>query len=190
MLAYVFWHWPLPEIAAQTYQEDLIAYHRTLSAHRPDGFRHTRVLQMEQASWLERNAETYEDWHLVDNSAALDPLNERAVSGPCQEPHRRIARWTQGGTGGLYHLVFGDADLSIVHFAYRFNKPAGMTYVALYELLQPLKEEGKGTLWTRHMSLGPGPEFCLHSSDALMLPEVLSALDIPVQQLCFTLDRD
>jgi hypothetical protein len=190
MLAYVFWHWSLPAIETQTYQEEVIAYHRTLTAHKPDGFRHTRVLLMEQASWLERHAETYEDWHLVENSAVLDPLNERAVSGPCQEPHRRIACLTQGGTGALYHLIFGDADLSCVRFAYRFSKPAAMTYGALYEWLQPFKEKGKGMLWTRHMSLGPGPEFCLQSSEALLLPDILSPLKIPVKQICFTLDRN
>jgi hypothetical protein len=189
MLAYVFWHWPFPNVEAHTYQEDLVTYHQILSAHKPSGFRHTRVLQMEQASWLERNENTYEDWHLVENSAALDPLNEQAVSGPCQEPHRRIARWTQGSAGALYKLVFGDADLLAVHFAYRFSKPTGMTYATLYELLQPLVQEAKGTLWLRQMNLGPGPEFCIHSSEALIFPDILPILTIPVKQICFTLNQ-
>ena len=189
MLAYVFWHWPFPNIEASTYQHDLITYHQTLSAHKPSGFHHTRVLLMEQASWLKRNEATYEDWHLVENSAALDPLNDRAVSGPCQEPHRQIARWTQGSAGGLYHLVFGDADLSVVRFAYRFHKPTGMAYGALYALLQPLAQESKGILWTRQMNLGPGPEFCFHCSEALVFPDMLSTHAIPVKQICFTLDR-
>ncbi|GHO82203.1 hypothetical protein [Dictyobacter formicarum] len=189
MLAYVFWHWPVPDIEAPTYQHDLITYHQTLAAHRPSGFHHTRVLQMKQASWLKRNEVTYEDWHLVENSAALDPLNERAVSGPCQEPHRQIARWTQGSAGGLYHLVFGDPDLSVVRFAYRFHKPAGMTYGALYEVLQPLLQEVKGMLWTRQMNLGPGPEFCFQSSEPFVFPDILPSLSIPVKQICFTIDR-
>ncbi len=189
MLAYVFWHWPFPEIAAHRYQEELITYHRTLFAHKPGGFRHTRVLLMEQASWLERHEETYEDWHLVENSAALDPLNERAVSGPCQEPHQRIAQLAQGGTGGLYHLVSGDADLPTARWAYRLDKPAGMSYGVLHELLQPLVEEAGGMLWTRQMCLGPGPEFCLHSPQPLVLPETLPALSIPVRQICFTREQ-
>jgi hypothetical protein len=189
MLAYVFWHWPFPEVEVPTYQRDLIAYHQTLFVHKPVGFHHTRVLQMEQAPWLERSEKTCEDWHVVESSAALDPLNERAVSGPCQEAHRQIARWTQGGAGGLYSLVLGDADLSVVRFAYRFSKPAGMTYGDLYALLQPLAQEAKGMLWLRQMSLGPGPEFCFQSSEALALPDILSTLKIPVKQLCFTLDR-
>jgi hypothetical protein len=189
MLAYVFWHWPYPDIEAPTYQHDLITYHQTLTMHKPSGFHHTRVLLMEQASWLERNEATYEDWHLVENSAALDQLNERAVSGPCQEPHRQIARWTQGGAGGLYHLVFGDPDLLVVRFAYRFHKPTGMTYEALYKALQPLVQEIKGTLWIRQMSLGPGPEFCFQSSGPLIFPDILPTLSIPVKQICFTLNR-
>jgi hypothetical protein len=143
---------------------------------------------MERASWLERNEETYEDWHLIENSAVLDPLNERAVSGPCQEPHRRIAQLAQGGTGGLYRLLSGNADLPTVHWAYRLNKPAGTGYGELYELLQPLVEKARGTLWTRQMSLGPGPEFCLHSPEPLALPDTLPALAIPVRQICFTQD--
>jgi len=144
---------------------------------------------MEQALWLKRNETTYEDWHLVENSAILDPLNECAVSGPCQEPHRQIARWTQGSAGGLYRLVFGDADLLAVRFAYRLSKPTGMTYGALYELLQPLAQEVKGMLWIRQMNLGPGPEFCFHSSEALVFPDILPTLKIPVKQICFTLDQ-
>ena len=189
MLAYVFWHWPFPEVAEHTYQQDLIAYHRTLFANKPDGFYHTRVLQMEQAPWLARSERSYEDWHLVENSAALDTLNERAVSGPCQDPHRLVARWTQSGAGGLYHLISGAPNLALVRFAYRLDKPAGMTYGDFYALLQPLAQKAHALFWTRHMSLGPGPEFCLHCPQTLALPENLPALEIPVKQLCFTLDQ-
>jgi hypothetical protein len=63
-----------------------------------------------------------------------------------------------------------------------------MTYGALYELLQPLVQEVGGTLWARRMNLGPGPEFCLHSSEALIFPDVLPTLKVPVQQICFTLE--
>ncbi|GHO63804.1 hypothetical protein KSC_026960 [Ktedonobacter sp. SOSP1-52] len=189
MLAYVFCHWHVPDIEAATYQHDLIAYHRTLAMHKPSGFHHTRVLQTEQASWLQRNEVTYEDWHLVENSAALDLLNERAVSGPCQEPHRQIARWTQGSAGGLYQLVWGNPDLSIVRFAYRFDKPVGMTYGTFYEILQPLSQEVKGMLWGRQMNLGPGPEFCIQTSEPFIFPETLPMLSIPVKQICFTIDR-
>jgi hypothetical protein len=189
MLAYVFWHWPSPTIEAYRYEEQFILFHRTLSAHKSNGFHHTRALLMEQASWLERNEATYEDWHLVENAAALEPLNEQTVSGPCQESHRQVARWTQGSAAGLYRLVFGDADLPAVYVAYRFQKPVGMTYGALYPLLQPLVQEGKGMLWTRYMNLGSGPEFYLQSSEQLVFPETLPTQEISVKQISFTLSQ-
>jgi hypothetical protein len=61
-----------------------------------------------------------------------------------------------------------------------------MTSEALYELLRPIVQESRRALWTRYMCLGPGPEFCLHSSDALVFPDVLSVLTIPVRQICLT----
>lgn len=186
MLAYVFWHWQISTTAASTYEASLINFHQTLSAHKPDGFHYTRTLRMEQASWLDRNETTYEDWHLVENSAALDPLNEQAVNGPCQEPHRQIASLTQNGTGGLYSLISGAVELPTINFAYRFSKPTTMTYATLYALLQSATEEAKTMLWTRQMSLGPGPEFCLHSSEELILPNNVPTQKIPVQQILST----
>jgi hypothetical protein len=185
MLAYVFWHWHSRLVDAHIYQEALINFHRTLSAHKPGGFHYSRVLLVEQASWLGRDEPTYEDWNIVENSAALDPLNEGAVSGACQEPHNQVARWAEGGTGGLYRLRFGDGRLQEVCFALRFDKPAGMTYAALYDLLRPLEEQSAGDLWVRQMTLGPGPEFCFHSSQELAFPEILHALKIPVKQIWF-----
>ena len=81
MLAYVFWHWHNPQIDTDTYQKYLQQFHQTLSAHKPEGFHYSRVLAMQQFPWLERSEETYEDWYIVENSAALDPLNDAAVAG-------------------------------------------------------------------------------------------------------------
>jgi len=183
MLAYVFWHWHGPQIDTNAYQEYLKRFHQTLSEHKPEGFHYSRVLEMEQFPWLERVEETYEDWYIVENSAALDLLDQGAVAGVRLEPHNQVARWTEGGTAGLYRLHFGEAHLSSVRFAYRFSKPAGMSYAALYDLLLPLEEQKAGSLWVRKMTLGPGPEFCLHSSEDVVLPEVLQALKMPVQQI-------
>lgn len=182
-LAYVFWHAHVPEITAQAYQERLIQFHQTLAEHKPGGFLYSRLLLAEQAAWLGRSEPTYEDWNIVEHSAALDPLNDGAVTGACLEPHQQVARWTAWGTGGLYHLVSGTVQQPAVRFAWRFNKPAGMSYAELYALLQPYNEQAKGNLWARRMSLGAGPEFCLHSTTESAPPDVLQALKIPVQQI-------
>ena len=183
MLAYVFWHWHNAQIDDIAYQQALKGFHETLATHRPEGFHYSRVLAMAQFPWLDRIQETYEDWYIVENSTALDPLDRGAVSGACLEPHNRVARWTEGGTAGLYTLRFGEARASSVRFAYRFNKPAGMSYSVLYDLLRPLEERQVGSLWIRKMTLGPGPELCLHTPEQITLPATLQALEIPVQQL-------
>jgi hypothetical protein len=149
MLAYVFWHWHGPQIEAGAYQHNLIAFHQALSAHKPRGFDSSMVLLAEQATWLGRDAPTYEDWYFVENSAALDPLNEGTLSGPCQEAHNQLARWTEGGTGGIFRLQAAGTYSPAVNFAWRFNKPAAMSYAALYELLRPATEETGVHLWVR-----------------------------------------
>jgi hypothetical protein len=81
-----------------------------LSAHQPNGFLASRVLLLEQAPWIERSEKTYEDWYIVENSGALDLLNEGAVSGSRKEPHHQIAQRAAGGMGGLYRLQAGDLN--------------------------------------------------------------------------------
>src|SRR4051794_7144154 len=104
MLAYVFWHWPQASIDTETYLAHLLSFHRTLAANKPDGFQHSVVFRIEHANWLDTTGPAYEEWYLLDDSAAMDHLNEAAVSGACEEPHNRVARQAAGGTGGLYRL--------------------------------------------------------------------------------------
>ena len=49
----------------------------------------------------------YEDWHLLENSTALDVLNGAAISQARQRPHDRIAAMAADGTAGLYGLRMG-----------------------------------------------------------------------------------
>ena len=37
-LAYVFWHWPRPEIAKESYETKLVAFLNSLNSKKPDGF--------------------------------------------------------------------------------------------------------------------------------------------------------
>src|SRR5215467_15758131 len=104
MLAYVFWHWPRPEIERGQYLDQLTEFHRTLAAHMPPGFQRSVVSRIQNANWLNTDGEVFEEWYLLDDSAAMDRLNEAAVSGACEEPHNRVARAAADGTGGLYRL--------------------------------------------------------------------------------------
>lgn len=183
MLAYVFWHWPQPAINQDAYVDHLIDFHNVLAAKRPNGFHESVVFRVRGASWLNNTSEAYEEWYLLDDSAALDPLNDAAVSGVCEEPHNRVAREAADGTGGLYRLRAGDGQLSESRHALWLSKPAGVSYKDFYSTLQPLTSQSGITLWGRQMTLGPTTEFCIHSSNAIELPPGYSGLQPQITRI-------
>lgn len=164
MLAYVFWHWPQPQIETGSYVDHMVAFHQTLAANKPDGFRESVVFRISNASWLNTDGEAYEEWYLLDDSAAMDRLNEAAVSGVCEEPHNRVAREAADGTGGLYRLRAGAEDLAQARYAVWLSKPSGVSYKDFYASTEPLTSQPGVALWGRQMTLGPTTEFCIHST--------------------------
>jgi hypothetical protein len=183
MLAYVFWHWRYPYVDKAVYQQRLIDFHETLRTQKPSGFQYSTVFQIEHVPWAGGDAEVHEEWYVVDNSAALDPLNEAAITGPCEQPHHQIARYAAGGTGGLYQLRAGEPDLSATRVALWFAKPPGITYENLHNMLQSEIQQVAGGLWGRQMTLGPAPEFCWHSPVDYRLPEIFDCLRVPLSQI-------
>jgi len=179
MLAYVFWHWPQPEIDRNSYVDHLINFHRTLAANKSSGFQRSAVFSMNGAPWLDTAAEAFEEWYLLDDSAAMDRLNEAAVSGNCETPHNLVAREAAGGTGGLYRLRAGHEVLAQAKVASWLSKPAGMSYPDLYSDLEDMTATGI-TLWGRQMTLGPTKEFCLHSQEEIQLPSEFDSLSLPL----------
>jgi hypothetical protein len=167
MLAYVFWHWPQPVVDMGSYVDHLVSFHRTLNANKPVGFHGSRVFHMHGVSWLDTTGDAFEDWYLLDDSAALDRINEAAVSGVCEAPHNLVAREASGGTAGLYRLKFGSVFCE-PRFALWLSKPAGLAYADFYATLGPLIT---GALWQRQMTLGPTTEFLIHSATPIELPE-------------------
>lgn len=152
MVAYVFWHWPRPEVDFGRYTEGLAAFHRALGAAPPPGFLGSRVREVHAAPWLPA-ARALEDWYLLEDLAALGALEEAAVSGPRRAPHDGAARLAGGGTGGLYGRVReGTAEAEQVAW---FGKPSGLSYPDFLAVM-PAAE-----LWQRKLTLGPAPEFCL-----------------------------
>src|SRR5215218_8428281 len=148
MLAYVFWHWPQSTIDSEAYVSHLIDFHQTLAANKPTGFHHSVVFRVRGASWLNTSDEAFEEWYLLDDSAAMDPLNDAAVSGVCEEPHNRVAREAADGIGGLYRLRAGHEQLSQARYALWLSKPPGVSYHNFYETLQPLTSQPDVTLGT------------------------------------------
>ena len=183
MLAYVFWHWPQSTIDPDTYVNHLLDFHQTLAANKPNGFHESVVFRIRGASWLNTNGEAYEEWYLLDDSAAMDRLNEAAVSGVCEEPHNRVAREAADGIGGLYRWRAGQQQLSQTRYALWLSKPAGVSYKDFYTTLQPLTAQPDVALWGRQMTLGPTTEFCLHSVNPIALPPGYSGLQPQITRI-------
>lgn len=169
MLAYVFWHRRRSGVDVADYEAALEAFYQSLTETRLAGFRRVMVLQTAPLPWLSSPDVLFENWHLLDGSAVLDPLDEIAVSGDRALPHRRIAEMADTGVAGLYRLRLGDPMSPPPTRAYWISKPAGMTYETFFESLRPLCG-GNVTLWGRQMVLGPTPEFCLHTDAVIQMP--------------------
>lgn len=144
MLAYLFWHRPIPD--AVEYAAALRAFHVALRAASPPGFRGCAAFAV-NAPWCEG----YEDWYLVDDWAALGTLNERA---PQVAEHASVAAMADWGAGGVYRLLHGEAALDAPSAAWS-SKPPGISYEAFQASLP------ERSVWQRQLVLGPAPEFCL-----------------------------
>lgn len=175
LLSYVFWHWRQPAFPAAEYETRQRAFHAALAAAPSAGFRGSFSHALAGAGWANPGGEAYEDWYLVDDSAALDPLNDAAISASRQTPHDAAAAGAAGGTAGLYSLRHGRVADAPPASAQWFGKPAGVSYARLDAELAPLVAAAGASLWTRRMTLGPAPEFCLLAPAPAALPPAYHA---------------
>ena len=179
MLAYVFWHWPSSDHAADEYEADQRGFHRALAQAAPPGFIVSSVFKVAgQAPWL-GGAPAYADWYLLEDSAAIDPLNVAAVSGVCEAPHARVAHAMAAGAGSLFALRSDRADLASTRHAAFLTKPRKMPYDAFYAEVDPLR----ASLWRRQMVLGPTPEFCLLSPAKLDIATTFQPIHLELHQV-------
>lgn len=174
MLAYVFWHWRRAEVDRLAYAQHLIAFHQTLQRNAPAGFHGSAAFRSGAAPWVP-GEESYEDWYLIDGSAALDPLNDAAISGARKAPHDAAARAAAGGVAGLYRLRLGTAEVAMARNAEWISKPDGMSYDDFYASLEAVADRAGAGLWGRQMTLGPTLEFCLLTPGPADLPATLKA---------------
>ena len=160
MLAYVFTHQPAPDTELGSYEDVLRRFHEALAEMRPRGFIRSLTYRIPPA---------YSDWYLLEDSSALDALNEAAVSGARAASHDAAARMAANGVGKLLGLVSGDPDVDAT-VETRFAKPRGVGYSDLYAGLDAWTRRRGTSLWRRMMVLGPPPEFTLVSRAAVDLP--------------------
>lgn len=177
MIAYVFWHWKQPAIAAPDYEPAQRAFHGALADSPPSGFRWSQSFALSGYPWAADKGEAYEDRYLVDDFAALDALDAAAVSASRKAPHDKAAALAAGGIAGIYQLSQGEPMRAPRHAAW-FAKPAGVSYAALRGLLEPVISQGEASVWMRRMTLGPTPEFCLYSAEPFELPGSIEPLRV------------
>jgi hypothetical protein len=182
MLAYVFWHWRRDDVAASEYEQAQRRFHAALRDAPSAGFSRSHSAALRGAPWAAGGGEAYEDWYLVDVSAALDPLNTAAITASRAAPHDAAAALAAGGAAGLYTLRGGRAlNAGAPRHAQWFSKPAGMSYAALDAALAEVLQREGAALWMRYMVLGPTPEFCLQSRTPVMLPTPFTALPLQLR---------
>jgi hypothetical protein len=182
MLAYVFWHWRREDVPPERYRGQIRDFHASLARRGPAGFLGSVAFAIPGAEWIPGGIPAFEDWYLLEGSAALDPLDRGAVSPPHQASHDTIAGVVAGGTGGLYRLRQGTPLGAEARVSRWFSKPEGTSYSDLFELLAPACDAG-AALWSRQMVLGPALEFCLHARETSPLPSPLRPRDIALERV-------
>ena len=162
MLAYVFWHQPRDAVDPQAYEARLCTFHDALAVHPPTGFRESAAFRIRGGEWAPPAPFTYEDWYLLENSAALDVVNDAAVTGVAGNAHDFAAAYTAWGTAGLYRLRHGTAFLGAVRTAAWTAKPPETDREEFYATVGRTLQNEPFAIWGRQMVLGPTPEFCIH----------------------------
>jgi hypothetical protein len=181
MLAYVFRHWPSLGLDRTDYEATHLEFQRSIANESPAGFHRSFVFRLVKASWIAATGPIYEDWYLVENFAALESLNEGAVSGKNRAPHDSIAQRASGGSGALYRLRAGEPHFAKARMALWFSKPRGLPYHEFYAGVPREALDSGGGLWERQMVLGPSPECCLLLARRTLVPKALDAEEIRLE---------
>lgn len=160
MLAYVFSHRPEVGVDVASYEASLRSFHQLLAKAKPEGFISSSTFRL---------GGRYDDWYLLEGSAAMDVINHVALKDEQGRAHDEVAQMAADGYGKLYRLACGDPTAG-EGYEVRLSKPPGTKYHDFYARLDPWTREPTISLWRRQMVLGPPPEFCLISDKEFELP--------------------
>jgi hypothetical protein len=152
-VAYLFWHTrDGARGSAADYEEALAAFHRELARDRHPFLLASAAYRVRGAPWIDGGA-GYEDWYLVPDLAALERLNEAAVSARHRAGHDRAAAMAAWGAAGLYAVARGEPAWRAGAVTW-LAKPADTPYPAFLAALPATP-----CLLQRLLVLGPTQEF-------------------------------
>jgi hypothetical protein len=180
LLAYVFWHWRKPSSDRVAYESAQHAFQQALTAAPSSGFVRSFSHAIAGAPWANAGGEAYEDWYLVRDSAALDALDQAAISASRQVPHAEAASLAAAGTAGLYQMRRGTLPAA-PKSAQWFSKPAGLSYPHMLAAIEPALAPVGGSMWVRRMTLGPAPECCVLAREPAALAPMFQMLAVPLR---------
>jgi hypothetical protein len=158
MLAYIFWHRPVPDADRARYEDALTRFQAALVKEPPPGFIAATSYRIEAVPWL-GGEPGYEDWCLLDGSWAMDPLNAVAITGSRQGPHDAAAALNADGAGGLYAHAGGEAVTTPESTIYWLTRPRGIQWQPAVEAIRA--HAPRVNVWRRQMVLGPASEFAV-----------------------------
>lgn len=163
MLAIVFWNTRKTDISRGRYETSLRAFHDALNSDKPDGFRFSTIFRVEGLPWFKSTSEIYEDWYVIRNFAAMDALDHAVMQTLAKAAHRDLMKSTAGASGAIVGLTKGVARVSHMTYANWLYKPREVSADDFVDSVNRQLPDGKCSLWTRAMALGP-TEHCLLSS--------------------------
>jgi hypothetical protein len=169
-LAYVFWHWPRPDVPQGSYETELLSFVRDLSSARVPGLREAFSFRVGPLPWGPERGTFYEDWYVVEDFSSLDVLANAAISGSAGKAHQAIVKDFMKGAGGVFRLVTDDIQLDGFRFVTWTDKAIGASYSSYIEEIVGLTKGGLTDIWQRQLALGPSREFCIHSTEVADMP--------------------
>jgi len=169
-LAYVFWHWPRPDVPVPLYEAKLVSFMQGLSSDGEPGLVDALSFRVGPLPWGPQNAVFYEDWYVLKDFASLGFLNDGAISGSAGMAHDSIVKDFMKGTGSVFRLVSGGLPLRESRVVTWTEKPIGPSYESYYDELAKITAGSRVDLWRRQLALGPSQQFCIHSEEPLRIP--------------------